>query len=563
MELIKNKSYKLFTIGILFLGIVLSFNACQDEEIQQDLQQAHTGANPNQVSLDFFKSVTEIKNLDAFAKQGLNQIQNGYLARNSDTAYELSDFYIDTDVINQYILNDQGDLSFSFKIHFLDDNYIPEENYNLVIQKDINDQWAASIYLLIENTDTNSDNYFSSIERIYHSNDLPAGVLGRSGSGFTLMCGDTYTFNCQGCTGACDLCSICVSVTVTCEMIYISGPEEHNNNSLTDPSFNYNGGGGGGSSNTADYLDDLKDECIADIASELGLSTAESDCLSNNSSFSQACGLSNDVSNYLAENQVSSNPNGGLGFAMNSPEAIAFANTAIEAICNGGEVDFDKKIINNLTGKAKCIYKKIAQQNGVRKALDRFQSTSSPANLILENASLGNYFGNTISPDANDLITIQLNSDSGFWGVDYQPNVLVAQTIFHEIIHAEFFRQIVIAIGAGNYNGATVQEVINALENSNYATLYEYYRTYNDWSHNFMADYYRDTIARVTQEYATGVAVPDNEQPQQLYIDLAWKGLRGDGFIVAWDQLTEDEKQAIDNTINNFTTNNSNQICIE
>src|SRR5690606_19467781 len=114
----------------------------------------------------------------------------------------------------------------------------------------------------------------------------------------------------------------------------------------------------------------------------------------------------------------------------------------------GGEVDWEEKIINNLTGKAKCIYDKIEQFNGVRKALNRFQETNSPANLVFENASLGNNFGNTISPDANDLITVQLNNDSGFWGVDYQPNVLVAQTIFHEIIHAEFFRQIVIAIGA-------------------------------------------------------------------------------------------------------------------
>ncbi|MBU2923104.1 hypothetical protein KO504_17290 [Winogradskyella psychrotolerans] len=363
----QNKIYKSLTIGILFFGIMAFFNACQDDEIQQNNQQEHIGANPNQVSLDFFKSTTKIQNIDTFAKQGLNQTQNGYLARNSNTAYELSDFYIDTDVINQYILNDQGDLSFSFKIHFLDDNYIPEENYNLVIQKDINDQWTASIYLLIENTDTNSDDYFSSIERIYHSNDLPAGVLGRSGSGFTLMCGDTYTFNCQGCTGACDLCSICVSVTVTCEMIYISEPEEHNNNSLTDPSFNYNGGGGGGSSNTADYLDDLKDECIADIASELGLSAEETDCLSDNSSFSEACGLSNDISNYLADNQISSNPNGGLGFLMNSPETEEIATAVVNAICDNNESNslilFEQDYKSRMSVSEKQIFESMSRFN--------------------------------------------------------------------------------------------------------------------------------------------------------------------------------------------------------
>lgn len=78
-----------------------------------------------------------------------------------------------------------------------------------------------------------------------------------------------------------------------------------------------------------------------------------------------------------------------------------------------------------------------------------------------------------------------------------------------------------------------------------------------------MADYYRDTIARITQEFATGTEVPDNEQPDQLYMDLAWRGLRGDGAVLAWDQLTENEKQDIDNTINDFTTTNTNQTCTE
>lgn len=365
----KNKIYKLFAIGILFLGITLSFNACQDEEIQQDVQQEHTGTNPNQVSLDFFKSVTEIKNLEAYAKQGINQTQDGYLARNSNTSYELSDFYIDNDIINQCVLNDQGDLSFSFKIHFLDDNYIPEENYNLVIQKDVNEQWTASIYLLIKNTNINSDDYFSSIERIYHSNNLPAGVLGRSSGGFTLMCGMTYTYHCTNTgscsSGNCDGCSLCVSSRVNCQYIYVE--QQYNDNTLVEPEFNYNSGGGGSSSNTADYLDDLKDECIADIASELGLSSEESECLSNNSSFSEACGLSNDISNYLSDNQISSNPNGGRGFSINLPEAEETTTTVINAICNNNESNslilFEQDYKNRMSVSERQIFDSMSRFN--------------------------------------------------------------------------------------------------------------------------------------------------------------------------------------------------------
>lgn len=245
-----------------------------------------------------------------------------------------------------------------------------------------------------------------------------------------------------------------------------------------------------------------------------------------------------------------------------SEQARAFSIAVAEA-GPGAEVNWEEKIINNLTGKALCVYNKIKQQNGVRKALDRFQNTNSPASLVIENTSLGEAFGNTVPPNENDLITVQLNSDSGFWGVDYQPNLLVAQTIFHEIIHAEFFRQLVAAVGSGNYTQVTIQELYQALINNELYTLYEHIRNHNDWSHNFMANYYRDTIARVTQEFATGVAVPDNNQPLQLYMDLAWKGLRIDGEVQAWDDLTEEQKQVIDNTINSYTNNNGNQICTE
>ncbi len=96
--------------------------------------------------------------------------------------------------------------------------------------------------------------------------------------------------------------------------------------------------------------------------------------------------------------------------------------------------------------------------------------------------------------------------------------------LFHEIIHAEFFRELVRSIGEGNYTGATIGEIHNALQNNNYYVLYEHIRDHKDWSHNFMANYFRDAIARATQEYVTGVPVPNNIEPDALYMDLAWKG---------------------------------------
>lgn len=195
--------------------------------------------------------------------------------------------------------------------------------------------------------------------------------------------------------------------------------------------------------------------------------------------------------------------------------------------------------------------------------MNLFQSEQSPAKLVLELDELVGHYAITESPDENDLIKIKLNSNDGVWGVNYQPNVLLAQTIFHEILLAEFYRELVVAIGEGNYSEATTGQMLQALINNQDYILYDHIRRKKDWSHNFMANYYRDTIARATQEYVTGVAVPDNEQPDSLYMDLAWRGLRSDGEIDAWDELTELEQNTIDSTINSYIEENNNQTCTE
>ena len=78
-----------------------------------------------------------------------------------------------------------------------------------------------------------------------------------------------------------------------------------------------------------------------------------------------------------------------------------------------------------------------------------------------------------------------------------------------------------------------------------------------------MAGYYRDTMAHMIQEYDTGTEVAINEAPQQLYLNLAWKGLKLEGDVLAWDQLSDAEQQSINDEIDNYTTNNNNEVCTE
>jgi hypothetical protein len=81
-----------------------------------------------------------------------------------------------------------------------------------------------------------------------------------------------------------------------------------------------------------------------------------------------------------------------------------------------------------------------------------------------------------------------------------------------------------------------------------------------------MATHYRETLARILQEYDTGLAVPDDQQPAELYMDLSWEGLiyeNGDNAIYTWTSLPEDEKERIEGVISTYIADNLNENCTE
>ncbi|WP_420574190.1 hypothetical protein [Kordia sp.] len=250
-----------------------------------------------------------------------------------------------------------------------------------------------------------------------------------------------------------------------------------------------------------------------------------------------------------------------------------FLDEAIEALRDGGEVDFDEKIIldSSFTGKAKCIYNKMKDGSILTKALARFTDSKSKANLTFKLGDLGlTDRAITQWPDDNGTIVITLNNNNqpnSFKNVNFNPNLFVANTIIHEVIHAEFLRQILEEIGLGNLPNVTPEEAIASLENGDLHIIYEYFRTTKDWSHNYMADYYRGTFARATQEFDTGTVVPINEEPLQLYKDIAWLGLMNypnqTPTIIAFQQLPTSEKNRILIVLNDLLENNANETCAE
>lgn len=112
----------------------------------------------------------------------------------------------------------------------------------------------------------------------------------------------------------------------------------------------------------------------------------------------------------------------------------------------------------------------------------------------------------------------------------------IASTIIHEMIHV-YFLSLVDDYEMGDINNIQTFPILwNDYVNNVTGGVG------NIVQHNQMAALYLDTIARALQEYHTGIQIPIDQQPQQLYKDLAWGGL---AETPPYNALSPEEKNRI------------------
>jgi hypothetical protein len=245
-------------------------------------------------------------------------------------------------------------------------------------------------------------------------------------------------------------------------------------------------------------------------------------------------------------------------------EAIDFSKSAFVAFYNNnGEVDFDEKIINTLTGKALCIYNKLKSSSSCfANAIKKFDGDFPVSHLKFEidpNESSNTRKAYT-TPPSNYMISIVLNGNA-IKDASYQkrPNLMVAKTIIHEVIHAEMWRKILSIIdNGGNIQGTTRQQWVDKLSNGDYPGIFDFYTRFgaNGFQHPQMAANYRNVIADALASF------DNNANPRQFYDDLAWEGLIYQNDPT-WGSLSSSEKTRIQNTINNYFNQNKNESCNE
>lgn len=232
---------------------------------------------------------------------------------------------------------------------------------------------------------------------------------------------------------------------------------------------------------------------------------------------------------------------------------------------NKAEIDYDDIIINELEGKALCVYNKLmASSTGFKNAIKNFDGEFPVSHLKFNLKDLDDDTRGETSPPNKFIIEITLNNDISDSGVNYRPNLLTAKTIIHEVIHAEMFRKL---LSLANNNGSIdITILTRMLQQSDYPGMLDYYTRFggiNGFQHQQMAAHYRETIARMLQEFDTGIPIPANQQPQQLYLDLSWEGLIYTN-IVSWQNIMNDTERArIENVISNYITNNLDQTCTD
>ena len=278
---------------------------------------------------------------------------------------------------------------------------------------------------------------------------------------------------------------------------------------------------------------------------------------------------------YLENNDSSPESNNLVTWAINSIlfniNTNDFINEAFNSLNNNNEVDFENRVIIDATFRNNpClngVYTQLGSAPSFQNYLQNFDGNFSVANLQLSVGVSALYpTANAVTTEPqNYLIKIMFNPNNLS-----RPQLDVARTFIHELIHAEIYRKLLSI--AGQPNIPWTREFINSIKND-YPGLYDYYIRYiynvpqgqqpSSAQHQLMAQHYRQVIIEVMQQF-------DNTQTPDVYEALSWIGLMGEGTInsttglatnstIAWQNLSQSQRLQIISTWNTYV--NSNPPC--
>lgn len=436
-------------------------------ETQENL--THTGQKfyeSKQISLGQFINETGDNNFDRIVSIKYNS--NNILGKSTSNNYDLTDFDIDTNVINRMSIFDKNTYTFRVKPK----NYNGTNLFNLIYYKK-NNTWektiiemkpnAVNLYKLQNGLTTKFEGeikqIFNSETKLIKSKFAKSSVNAMTSNPTNCSSYTIVEENCFGCVGKCDKCYLCVTYTsfFLCESGgdsgggFSSGINLDQGNSGSTYSFpdanapdttffepNIN--------NPYGELDEIYKIKFNEFINSLENSNVRLlEFLNQNPT------LKNQIFNFLIDNNFSNNSNVFAVEILNQIKQNPSLNLSIEASFKS-PLNIDFGTISNHTpegAKFNEVYTALTQSQEFRKLFETIFKDNKRFNVKFEIADRAyedndplkkEVHATTSQNDITKIITIRISKQILTAGNSMsQTNIENAKTILHECIHAYLF----------------------------------------------------------------------------------------------------------------------------
>lgn len=216
-------------------------------------------------------------------------------------------------------------------------------------------------------------------------------------------------------------------------------------------------------------------------------------------------------------------------------------------------ITFDQSFSSNT--RLSNIYNRLSSNYTMQKVLSKFFGKNNPISLEFRAQTLtagtrGQTYpiGATGNP-YSDRIVIIIDPDAN----NTRPDLMIAKTIIHEVIHAEIYR--ILRLEKLNILPSDYNKILNSL-----IAYYNAYPLSNPkvvnkvWDHGYMAIHFLSAIADGLKEYDNNPNIP-----LCFYKMLAWEGLEGTPY---WNKLSSSDRQYITAAISNYISNQTVATCL-
>ena len=479
--------FKLFTLFIIAVQLV----SCEAEKVA-----THSGTSllvSKKISLQQFLQETKINNFDASIHLE-NKLQN----KTADGRYELTDFEIDTDLINRMEYNQKTTYSFVASPK----DTITENYFNLIYFKK-NNVWEMKIVELKPNPDNLiqlqsglTTEFEGQMRMVY---ETVSTTMSQPCTYVTIT-----VENCQGCVGTCDQCSSCVSSRT---YSFCNSNIQYISSTPSAPS-SFNGGDGGGGGANADTNEIVIDPNLANLDFNkiiLFLNNLRTTDLAAFNYLNSHPEIKNQVMNYLNANDF-------------SEESIIFVRQFVDQCVLNPTLNLDLKSsskspmnidfssIDNTTperAKFNAVYDAIKTSPEFKSLfIDLFQNNNR-INVEFKIGSVNNGAnGNTSVIIGGFPICNTITISPAF--LNSANKMEIAKTILHECIHA-FLNIKLYDTGQG--------AAVSTLNNEQLFNVIN--QQYNGFSgsqdqHNFIYTYMLPTMVQILSDVKDTLVTPAN-----------------------------------------------------